>query len=93
MSGVDDVFREHRARVLANLIGFLGDFDLAEEAVQDAFAAAVERWPRTGIPRSPAAWLITAARNRAIDRIRRERTFQRRLPELAAAAPRLQRSD
>jgi RNA polymerase sigma-70 factor (ECF subfamily) len=59
--------------VLATLVGFLGDFDLAEEAVQEAFAAAVERWPRDGIPANPAGWLVVTARNRAIDRIRRER--------------------
>ena len=61
--------------MLASLIGFLGDFDLAEEAVQDAFAIAAERWPRDGVPRNPGAWLVTTARNRAIDRIRRERTL------------------
>jgi RNA polymerase sigma-70 factor (ECF subfamily) len=61
--------------VLASLIGFLGDFDLAEEASQEAFAIAAERWPRDGAPASPRAWLITTARNRAIDRIRRDRTL------------------
>jgi len=61
--------------VLANLIGFLGDFDLAEEAAQEAFAIAAERWPRDGMPDNPGAWLTTTARNRAIDRIRRERTL------------------
>jgi RNA polymerase sigma-70 factor (ECF subfamily) len=61
--------------VLATLIGFLGDFDLAEEAVQEAFAIAAERWPREGQPANPGAWLTTTARNRAIDRIRRERTL------------------
>jgi RNA polymerase sigma-70 factor (ECF subfamily) len=61
--------------VLAALIGFLGDFDLAEEAAQEAFAAAAERWPRDGTPASPRAWLVTTARNRAIDRIRRDRTL------------------
>jgi RNA polymerase sigma-70 factor (ECF subfamily) len=61
--------------VLAALIGFLGDFDLAEEAAQEAFAIAAERWPRDGEPASPAGWLIATARNRAIDRIRRERTL------------------
>jgi RNA polymerase sigma-70 factor (ECF subfamily) len=64
--------------VLASLIGFLGDFDLAEEAVQEAFATAAERWPREGIPSNPGAWLATAARNRAIDRIRRERALARK---------------
>ena len=61
--------------MLASLIGFLGDFDRAEEAAQEAFAIAAERWPRDGEPANPAAWLITTARNRAIDRIRRERTL------------------
>jgi RNA polymerase sigma-70 factor, ECF subfamily len=61
--------------VLANLIGFLGDFDRAEEAAQEAFAVAAERWPREGAPRNPGAWLTTTGRNRAIDRIRRERTL------------------
>jgi RNA polymerase sigma-70 factor (ECF subfamily) len=61
--------------VLANLIGFLGDFDLAEEAAQDAFAIAADRWAREGVPDNPRAWLMTTARNRAIDRIRRDRRF------------------
>jgi RNA polymerase sigma factor (sigma-70 family) len=61
--------------VLASLVGFLGDFDLAEEAAQEAFAIAAERWVTHGIPDNPRAWLITTARNRAIDRIRRERTL------------------
>jgi RNA polymerase sigma-70 factor, ECF subfamily len=61
--------------VLAALIGFLGDFDLAEEAAQEAFAVAAERWPREGTPSNPSAWLVTTARNRAIDRIRRDRTL------------------
>jgi RNA polymerase sigma-70 factor (ECF subfamily) len=61
--------------VVANLVGFLGDVDLAEEAAQEAFAIAAERWPRTGEPANPGAWLTTTARNRAIDRLRRERTL------------------
>src|SRR4051812_38805031 len=69
------VFRDEWGRVLARLIGFLGDFDLAEEAAQEAFALAAERWPRDGTPDNPAAWLVTTARNRAIDRIRRDRTL------------------
>jgi RNA polymerase sigma-70 factor, ECF subfamily len=60
---------------VASLVGFLGDFDLAEEAAQEAFAIAAERWPRDGAPRNPGAWLTTTARNRAIDRLRRERTL------------------
>jgi RNA polymerase sigma-70 factor (ECF subfamily) len=61
--------------VVANLVGYLGDFDLAEEAAQEAFATAAERWPRQGRPDNPGAWLTTTARNRAIDRIRRDRTL------------------
>jgi RNA polymerase sigma-70 factor, ECF subfamily len=72
---LEQVFREEWGRVLATLIGFLGDFDLAEEAAQEAFAIAAERWPREGTPANPRAWLVTTARNRAIDRIRRDRTL------------------
>ena len=61
--------------MLASLVGFFGDFDLAEEAAQEAFAVAAERWPRDGVPANPGAWLTVTARNRAIDRIRRERTL------------------
>ena len=61
--------------MLASLVGFLGNVDLAEEAVQEAFALAAERWPREGAPHRPGAWLLTTARNRAIDRLRRERTL------------------
>jgi RNA polymerase sigma-70 factor (ECF subfamily) len=73
--------------VLAALVGFLGDFDLAEEAVQEAFAVAAERWPREGTPRNPGAWLTTTARNRAIDRIRRERTLVAKTKLIAAHTP------
>jgi RNA polymerase sigma-70 factor, ECF subfamily len=72
---VEQVFRDEWGRVLAALIGFLGDFDAAEEAAQEAFAIAAARWTRDGIPASPAGWLVTTARNRAIDRIRRDRTL------------------
>jgi RNA polymerase sigma-70 factor, ECF subfamily len=72
---LEQVFREEWGRVLATLIGFLGDFQLAEEAAQEAFAVAAERWPRDGMPDSPRAWLVTTARNRAIDRVRRDRTL------------------
>jgi RNA polymerase sigma-70 factor, ECF subfamily len=68
-------FRDQWGRVLAGLIGFLGDFDLAEEAAQEAFSIAAERWPRDGAPDDPGAWLLTTARNRAINRIRRDRTL------------------
>jgi RNA polymerase sigma-70 factor, ECF subfamily len=69
---VDRVFREQYGRAVSILVGAFGDIDLAEEAVQDAFTAAVQRWPSTGMPPSPAGWIITTARNRAIDRLRRE---------------------
>ena len=72
---LEQTFRDDWGRVLAALIGFLGDFELAEEAAQEAFAIAAERWPRDGYPSSPRSWLITTARNRAIDRIRRDRTL------------------
>jgi RNA polymerase sigma-70 factor, ECF subfamily len=72
---LEQVFRDEWGRVLAGLIGFLGDFDLAEEAAQEAFAIAAARWPRDGTPDNPRAWLMTTARNRAIDRIRRDRTL------------------
>jgi RNA polymerase sigma-70 factor (ECF subfamily) len=72
---LERIFRDEWARVLASLVGFLGDFDLAEEAAQDAFAVAAERWTREGVPAKPGAWLTITARNRAIDRIRRERTL------------------
>jgi RNA polymerase sigma-70 factor, ECF subfamily len=75
VTSLDEVFRDQWGYVLAALIGFLGDFDLAEEAAQDAFAIAAERWPRDGVPASPGAWLVTTARNRAINRIRRDRTL------------------
>jgi RNA polymerase sigma-70 factor, ECF subfamily len=75
VGALERVFRDEWGRVLAALIGFLGDFELAEEAAQEAFAAAAERWPREGTPANPRAWLVTTGRNRAIDRIRRDRTL------------------
>jgi RNA polymerase sigma-70 factor (ECF subfamily) len=75
LAPLEQVFRDEWGRVLAALIGFLGDFDLAEEAAQEAFAIAAERWPRDGTPANPRAWLVTTARNRAVDRIRRDRTL------------------
>jgi RNA polymerase sigma-70 factor, ECF subfamily len=72
---LEQVFREEWGRVLATLIGFLGDFDRAEEAAQEAFALAADRWPRDGVPGNPRAWLMRTARNRATDRIRREQAL------------------
>jgi len=71
-SEIERVFREQYGRAVAALVGVFGDIDVAEEAVQDAFTAAVQRWPSTGPPPSPAGWIIATARNRAIDRLRRE---------------------
>src|SRR4051794_5506639 len=87
---IEQVFRDEWGRVLASLVGFLGDFDLAEEATQEAFAVAAERWPRDGTPDNPGAWLTTTARNKAIDRLRRDRTFaakSRLLAEPEAVEP------
>lgn len=74
-------------------MGFLGDFDLAEEACQEAFAIAAERWPQTGAPENPGAWLTVTARNRAIDRLRRAQTLSEKTRELAAAEPQNQEMD
>src|SRR6185436_15860429 len=70
-SPIERIFREESGRVIATLIRRLGDFEMAEEAVQEAFTAALEQWPREGIPANPRAWLVAAGRNRAIDRMRR----------------------
>ncbi|MEV6409745.1 RNA polymerase sigma factor [Streptomyces bobili] len=80
---VEAVFRAEYGRAVAVLVRFLGDIDLAEEAVQDAFTTAVRRWPETGVPPSPAGWIITTARNRAIDRLRRESSRDARHTEAA----------
>jgi RNA polymerase sigma-70 factor (ECF subfamily) len=79
---LEQTFRDEWGRVLATLIGLLGDFDLAEEAAQEAFAIAAERWPRDGYPANPRAWLVTTARNRAIDRVRRDRTLAMKTGQL-----------
>jgi RNA polymerase sigma-70 factor (ECF subfamily) len=71
---VEWVFRSESGRAVASLVRFFGDIDVAEEAVQDAFVIALERWPSTGVPPSPAGWIITTARNRGLDRLRREST-------------------
>ncbi|MEP6624114.1 MAG: sigma factor, partial [Acidimicrobiia bacterium] len=69
---LEQIFRDEWGRVLATLIGFLGDLDLAEEATQDAFTIAAARFADAGVPTNPRAWLVTTARHRAIDRIRRD---------------------
>jgi RNA polymerase sigma-70 factor, ECF subfamily len=85
-AAAERAFREERAGVLAILIRQVGDFQLAEDAVQDAFAAAVATWPRDGVPSNPAAWITTAARRRAIDRLRRTRSLADRTDRLAELA-------
>src|SRR5256714_8536386 len=80
---VDAVYRADSRRVLATLIRLLGDFDLAEEALHDAFTAAVERWPRDGVPRSPRAWLGSTGRFKAIDSLRRRARFDASLAKIA----------
>jgi RNA polymerase sigma-70 factor (ECF subfamily) len=80
---VDAVYRSDSRRVLATLIRLLGDFDRAEEALHDAFIAALERWPRDGVPANPRAWLVSAGRFKAIDAIRRRARFDAKLAELA----------
>ncbi|HWK28328.1 MAG TPA: sigma-70 family RNA polymerase sigma factor [Solirubrobacter sp.] len=78
------MFQREWGRVLASLVGVLGDIDLAEEAAQEAFAIAAERWPRDGTPEHPVAWLVATGRNRAVDRIRRERTLRDKTRQLEA---------
>ena len=80
---VERVFREESGRAVATLIRVFGDFDLAEEAVQEAFVVALERWPRDGAPGNPGAWITTTARNRALDRLRRSRTYADKQEQLA----------
>src|SRR5580698_5583198 len=76
---VEEIFRREAGRVLATLIRLLGDFDLAEEAQQEAFAVALEQWPVHGMPANPRAWLIGTGRNKAIDRIRRDILFRTKI--------------
>jgi RNA polymerase sigma-70 factor (ECF subfamily) len=83
---LDQVFRQEWGRVVATLIGLLGDFDLAEEATQEAFTTAAQRWPRDGTPDNPRAWLIRTARNRATDRIRRDRALATKVALLSAGS-------
>ena len=83
---VEEIFRREAGRVLATLIRLLGDFDLAEEARQEAFAAAIEQWQSAGVPANPGAWLIRTGRNRAIDRIRRDVVFRTKIQGLEIAS-------
>jgi RNA polymerase sigma-70 factor (ECF subfamily) len=90
---VEDIYRREAGRVRATLIRLLGDFDLAEEAQQEAFAAAVEHWPQSGVPRNPCAWLINTGRNRAIDRIRRDVLFRTKIVERELASAEAEAQD
>ncbi|REK15623.1 MAG: hypothetical protein DWQ37_08990, partial [Planctomycetota bacterium] len=83
---LDELLREQPGRLLSVLIGSLGDFDLAEDALQDAVAAALAHWPRDGVPANPAGWLVTAARRRAIDQLRRGANWRRKEEELRVLA-------
>src|SRR5436853_7915718 len=80
---VDGVYRAESRRVLATLIRLLGDFDLAEEAMHDAFIAAVEQWPRDGVPANPRAWLVSTGRFKSISTMRKRARFDASLNELA----------
>jgi len=79
---IEQIYHEESGRILATLIRLLGDFDLAEEAMQEAFALAVEQWPKQGVPGNPRAWLVSTARNRAVDTLRRRISFEKKQDEL-----------
>jgi RNA polymerase sigma-70 factor, ECF subfamily len=81
-AGIERFYREEFGRILATLIRVLGDFDLAEDAAQEAFASAVEQWPRDGLPENPRAWIVSVARHKEIDRIRKQSRFNERREEL-----------
>jgi RNA polymerase sigma-70 factor (ECF subfamily) len=81
-SEIEKIFRDEAGRALATLIRLVGDFDLAQDALQDAFAVALERWPASDLPTNPRAWLVNVGRNKAIDRVRRQATFRDKQPEL-----------
>ena len=83
---IEKIFRDETGRALATLIRLVGDFDLAEDALQEAFAAALERWPSAEVPANPRAWLVNVARNKAIDRIRRQISFRAKEAELTHEA-------
>lgn len=84
---VSRVFREEHGRIIASLIASYGSFELAEDAIQDAFEAALNAWPTSGVPQKPAAWILTAARRKAVDRLRRERTRQDKEPQIVYEMP------
>jgi len=84
VTALEVVYRDERGRALATLVRLLGDLDLAEESLQEAFVVAVEQWQREGVPRNPRAWLVSTARHKALDRLRRRRTFAAKQGEIAA---------
>src|SRR5438874_2035092 len=84
---LDSIYRTESRRVFATLVRLLRDFDVAEEALHDAFRAALEQWPREGIPANPRAWLVSAGRYKAIDSIRRQSRFDALDDEAAEAIP------
>src|SRR6266545_4345865 len=84
-AAIDAVYRSDWGRIVATLIRLVGDFDVAEEAVQEAFAAAVDQWRASGVPESARAWIIQTARHKAIDRIRRRTLFEQKLESYAAS--------
>jgi RNA polymerase sigma-70 factor, ECF subfamily len=86
-TAVDDVYRADWGRIVATLIRSFGDFDVAEEAAQEAFAAAVKQWPNEGVPASPAAWIIQTAKHKAVDRLRRQTRFQEKAESYAQEQP------
>lgn len=77
---VGEIYRSNSRRVFATLVRLLGDFDLAEDAMHNAFAVALERWPKSGVPANPRAWLVSAGRFKAIDALRRRSSWSRRTP-------------
>ena len=79
---IEKIFRDEAGRALATLIRLVGDFDLAEDSLQDAFAVALERWPASGLPSNPRAWLVNVGRNKAIDRVRRNVSFRSKQQQL-----------
>src|SRR5580693_965401 len=82
-AAIEAVYRSDWGRIVATLIGLIGDFDVAEEAAQEAFAAAVDQWRTSGVPEFPRAWIIQTARHKAIDRIRRRSRFQEKMEALS----------
>src|SRR2546430_1961712 len=84
-SAIDELYRADWGRIVATLIRLVGDFDVAEDAAQEAFAAAAEQWPATGVPEFPRAWIIQTARNKAIDRIRRRVRLEQKLDTYTTA--------